>query len=318
MKILLAWMLSASTLCASNLYAHNDEHKATNLALLNDKASSSSSKAKSDTSSKSWYTHKKIDNDIWLINDNGQDNIYLVEGEETALVIDTGLGYQNLKSYVSTLTEKPLVIVNSHAHPDHAGGNHDFGHVHIHKNELETLQYYTSEPVMADTFKRFVKSPMPEHLLDENKPSASMITIDEGFEFDLGDRTIHVIHIPGHSTGSIALFDNKSRNMFTGDMTTEHIWLQVKHATTVEDYLSSIRKLKKYKETIRWLLPGHGAPLKPEHLDTLEAAAEKLLSGTCDVTPYTSPLGEHISCHHENVIIVHKSNFDSETEGANK
>lgn len=255
----------------------------------------------------SWFTHKKIDTNIWVINDSEQDNIYLIEGEKLALVIDTGLGYQNLKTYVKSLTHKPLVVVNSHAHPDHAGGNHVFEHVHIHKDELETLEYYTSESVMIDTFERFVNMTLPEHLLDKNKTSTSMLTVNEGFKFNLGNRTLEVIHIPGHSPGSIALFDKKSKNMFTGDMTTQHVWLQVKHATSVKGFLSSIRKLQAYKPLINWLLPGHGEPLKPSHLDALEAAAEKILSGECEVTLYSSPLGEEISCHHEGVVIVYRA-----------
>jgi hydroxyacylglutathione hydrolase len=253
-----------------------------------------------------WFTHKKIDTDIWLINDNQQDNIYLIEGEALALVIDTGLGYQNLKAYIETITDKPLVVVNSHAHPDHAGGNHVFEQVHIHKDELETLKHYTSEPVMADTFKRFVKKDMPEHLLDKNKTSPSLITIEDGFKFDLGNKIIDVVHIPGHTPGSIALYDRKSKNMFTGDMANEHIWLQVKHVTSVKDFLNSIRTLQTYSASIDRLLPGHGEPLSPDHLNTLEAAAEKLLSGACAVTPYSSPLGEEISCRHEGVVLVYK------------
>ena len=253
-----------------------------------------------------WLTHQEIAPGIWVINDNQQDNIYFIEGEKSALVIDTGLGYQDLKSYIELITDKPLIVVNTHGHPDHAGGNHVFEQVHIHKDELETLRYYTSEPVMIDTFKRFVKRDMPEHLLERHKASPSMITIDEGFQFDLGSRIIEVIHIPGHSPGSIALYDRKSRSIFTGDMTNEHIWLQVKYVTSVQDFLSSIRKLKTYQASIDRLLPGHGEPLSPNHLDTLEVAAEKLISGKCTVTPYSSPLGEEISCHHDGVVLVYK------------
>jgi hydroxyacylglutathione hydrolase len=252
-----------------------------------------------------WLSHSLFESNIWIINDNNQDNIYVVEGENAALIIDTGLGYQNLKEYVRKLTKKPLVVVNSHAHPDHAGGNDVFEHVHIHKDELEALRYFTSEEIMLSTYENFVKTPMPDHLLSENKTPAEMLTIEEGFEFDLGGRTLEVLHIPGHSGGSIALHDDKSRNMFTGDMTTPHVWLQVPHATSVEDFLASIQKLQARKDAIHWLLPGHGGPLKPSHLDVLEAAAKAILSGECEVTPYKSPLGTTASCHYEGVVIVY-------------
>ncbi len=256
-------------------------------------------------SNSSWFTHKEIDSDIWVINDNQQDNIYVVEGDKSALIIDTGLGYENLKSYVRTITDKPLIVVNSHAHPDHAGGNDVFEHVHIHIDELETLEHYTSENVMADVFERFVNTTIPEHLLDKNKKPAAIITIDEGFKFDLGNRVLDVIHVPGHTPGSIALHDKASKSMFTGDMANQHLWMQIKHATSLEDFLKSIRKLQSYGPSLKRLLPGHGEPTHPSRLDTLEAAAEKILSGRCAVMPYSSPMGEAISCHHEDVVIVY-------------
>ncbi|MBC6906718.1 MBL fold metallo-hydrolase [Saccharophagus sp. K07] len=257
-------------------------------------------------SGNSWLTHTQLGEGIWVINDNQQDNVYLVEGDRLALVIDTGIGFQNLKTYVQSITAKPLVVVNTHGHPDHAGGNHVFDEVHIHKNELDVLGYYTSEPVMKDTYNRFAGTLMPDHLLDKNKNTAALILIDEGFQFDLGNRTLKVIHLPAHSPGSIALYDTKSHHLFTGDAANQHVWLQIKYALSVEDFLISIRKLLGSQEPVNLLLPGHGEPLKPDHLNVLAAGAEKIIAGKCEVTPYDSPLGKEISCHHKDVVIVYK------------
>lgn len=259
-----------------------------------------------DAPQKAWFTHKEIGRGIWVISDHDQDKIYVVEGEERALVIDTGLGYQNVKLYVETITSKPLVVVNSHAHPDHAGGNHVFDQVHIHRDELETLNYYTSEPVMLDTFMRFAKREMPDHLRDKNKTLPALITIDEGFQFDLGNRILDVIHIPGHSPGSIALYDRESASLFTGDMANPHLWMQIKYAGSMEEWLQSINKLRTYRYPVQQLLPGHGDPLAPSHLDVLHTAAEKLLAGDCPITPYQSPFGEEAACEYEGVFIVYK------------
>ena len=259
-----------------------------------------------DAPQEAWFTHKEIGRGIWVISDHDQDKIYVVEGEERALVVDTGLGYQNLKHYVATITSKPLLVVNTHAHPDHAGGNHVFDQVHIHRDELETLNYYTSEPVMLDTFMRFVKRKMPDHLRDKNKTLPALITIDEGFQFDLGNRILDVIHIPGHSPGSIALYDRQSASLFTGDMANPHLWMQIKYAGSMEEWLQSINKLRTYRYPVQQLLPGHGDPLAPSHLDVLHTAAEKLLAGDCPITPYQSPFGEEVACEYEGVFIVYK------------
>src|SRR5262245_39624199 len=74
-------------------------------------------------SAEAWFTAKQIANKTWLIDDHGIDNIYLLEGKDSALLIDAGFGLANLKSFVGQLTSKPLIIVNTHGHPDHAGGD---------------------------------------------------------------------------------------------------------------------------------------------------------------------------------------------------
>ena len=48
--------------------------------------------------------------------------MYLVEGTEKAALIDTGYGVGNLKGYIKTLTEKPLIVLITHGHLDHVAG----------------------------------------------------------------------------------------------------------------------------------------------------------------------------------------------------
>lgn len=252
-----------------------------------------------------WLSYQALGQGIWRIDDNGQDNIYLVEGDSAALVIDTGLGFADIRTYASTLTDKPLMAINTHGHPDHAGGNAAFDTVHIHPAEHETLAYYTSDAVMADTYQRFVGIAMPERLRKANEPQARLLDINDGDVLDLGNRQLHVIHLPGHSPGSLALYDAATGSLFSGDMANEHIWLQVPYVTSVQDFLDSTRKLMAYPRPISRLLPGHGAPLAPEHLQRLEAATAYLLSGRCPATPYNSPLGPSQACEHEGVVLVY-------------
>lgn len=73
--------------------------------------------------SESWFKTELIAEKVWRIDDHGNDNIYLVEGEDKALLIDNGLGVADLKKHVKTITQKPLIVVNTHGHPDQVGGN---------------------------------------------------------------------------------------------------------------------------------------------------------------------------------------------------
>ena len=60
--------------------------------------------------------------------------MYLLEGDEKALLIDTGYGAENLREYVEKLTSKPILVVNTHYHPDHAAGNGEFEAVYMNRN----------------------------------------------------------------------------------------------------------------------------------------------------------------------------------------
>ncbi len=239
-----------------------------------------------------WFTHEKLDHQIWMINDNNVDNIYLVEGDDTALIIDTGIGYSNLKEYASNLTDKPIAVVNSHAHPDHAGGNIAFPHIHIHTDDAELLKFHTSEEMMAFTYKAFLQRSLPDQLKDENiAKRPDVTTIQEGFSFDLGGRRLEVLHVPGHTMGSIALHDNLSKNLFTGDSTPSHIWLFLPESAPVETFLKSLNKMHARKDDINLLLAGHEPPKQPDFLGQQIKVVEKILSGECKGEPYQSPTG---------------------------
>src|SRR4030042_60966 len=88
----------------------------------------------------SWFTAKEVGIKIWQISDHGSDNIYLVEGSDSAMLIDNGLGTADLASFVKTLTSKPLIVVITHGHPDHAGSNYQFEKVYIHPADAEAAK----------------------------------------------------------------------------------------------------------------------------------------------------------------------------------
>lgn len=78
------------------------------------------------------YMAWEVKKGTWFISFmNGTQNLYLLEGEDKALLIDTGYAVGNLKSFVKTLTKKPLVVANTHYHPDHSGGNGEFLEVYV-------------------------------------------------------------------------------------------------------------------------------------------------------------------------------------------
>ena len=76
------------------------------------------------------YMSWKLDEKTWIISFmDGTEYIYLLEGDEMAMLIDTGYGIGHLRDYVEKLTDKPVVVVNTHFHPDHAAGNDEWEEV---------------------------------------------------------------------------------------------------------------------------------------------------------------------------------------------
>ncbi|HNY15591.1 MAG TPA: MBL fold metallo-hydrolase, partial [Bacteroidales bacterium] len=80
----------------------------------------------------SWYNVKELYPKTWVIDDHGSDNMYLIEGTDSAMLIDNGLGTADITAVVKKLTSKPLVVVITHGHPDHAGADYQFEKVYIH------------------------------------------------------------------------------------------------------------------------------------------------------------------------------------------
>jgi len=93
----------------------------------------------------SWFTATKAADGLWIISDHGADNIYLVEGSDKALLIDTGLGVARLSAFIKTLTTKPLMVVNTHGHPDHAGGDFEFKSVYAHPADFSSIQSFSTK-----------------------------------------------------------------------------------------------------------------------------------------------------------------------------
>ena len=70
------------------------------------------------------------------IQDLFSDYMYLVAGEEKAALIDTGMGFPGLRQLVERLTDKPVIVLNTHGHLDHIGGNDEFDCIYLHPDDL--------------------------------------------------------------------------------------------------------------------------------------------------------------------------------------
>ena len=237
---------------------------------------------------------------VWCIDDHGSDNMYLVVGKTKALLVDTGLGVARLADFVKTLTPLPVLVVNTHGHPDHAGGNNQFPSVYAHPLEFDSIREFGTREARQGAIERMVKgAPAPDMLsVDEavRMPPAELVPVDGGHLFDLGGRKLEVIEQPGHTPGEIVLLDAAGRIVFTGDNDNELVWLFLPTCRPLEVYLESLKKLKQRDGEFETILPGHGAPLPKGFLADQIACVESILDGTCKGEPYQSFAGNGRLC----------------------
>ena len=201
---------------------------------------------------------------------------YLVVGREKALLIDTGFGLGSLKRVVDGLTDKPLIVINTHGHPDHVGGNAEFGTALLRAEDMELYGSKGSFECRLEEAGHWGIADAAEKL--QTTPPAPTL-LDSGTVLDLGGRLLLVLHTPGHTMGSVCVFDEESGALFTGDNTNEHgVSLGEDSSSTVEIYLKSLERIRTLGATV--LYTGHmpGA-VSPEQIDRLIACAERILAG---------------------------------------
>ena len=174
------------------------------------------------------FTTLRLSDRVSLIQETGvasllRCNIWHVRGRDYDLVIDTGMGLGPLKDWVRRESDRPLKAICTHCHFDHMGSLHEFDCRLGHRTEGPIFADPAPEAVVysGDWARIEIVSP-DQH--PEFQPQTWRITpapltgyLDDGDVLDLGDVAYHVLHVPGHSPGSIALWDAKSRTVFSGD-----------------------------------------------------------------------------------------------------
>lgn len=201
-------------------------------------------------------------------------NIWHVRGRDRDLLVDTGLGAASLAAEIRDLIDKPLLAVATHAHYDHVGSLHEFDERIIHQAEAERMTDYQEfsslrsadfPPGFLDSFDGpgdfddYLVDALPhdgfqlDNYLIRSAPPTRTVT--EGDGIDLGNRHFDVLHLPGHSPGSIGLLEASSQTLFSGDAVYDGLLLDDLPDSNIDDYLSTMRRLRKLQ--VRVVHGGH-------------------------------------------------------------
>ncbi len=213
----------------------------------------------------SWFEIERVDDTTYAISEYGHDehmHSYLLIGENRALLIDTGLGIQNIKDVVDTLTDRPITVVTTHVHWDHIGSHNAFKDICVHEADAEWLEDGLPIPIQAIrgqlTPEHFEPAPPTgfdpaQYTVFVGKPT---ICLKDGDVFDLGDRAIVVLHTPGHSPGHICLYEEDRGYLYTGDLVYLGTLFAFYTSTDPVLYRSSIHRVATLPHVTR-ILPAH-------------------------------------------------------------
>ena len=188
---------------------------------------------------------KELREGLYLLDEAGESTGYLLIGKDKACLIDTMNGYNDLSKVVKKYTDNPIVVVNTHGHPDHIFGNVYFDKAYMNAKDLE----------LAKTFMEEEKT--VEWLEEENLSMPPFINIKEGDIIDLGGRTLEIYEIPGHTLGGILLLCKEDRILFTGDSINHHCWMQLDGCLSIEEYIKVMERFVCLEEKADHILHGH-------------------------------------------------------------
>lgn len=210
----------------------------------------------------------RVRDNVWAIltisaDGMGDSWMYLIDGPEKALLVDTSFGIGNLKGLVEELVgQKPLYVVNTHCSYDHSYGNCQFERCYCHENEAPYMER-KQDPHIWD------------YLFDENGKGIwldfdradiipfrhyQVVGVPDGYTFDLGDGyEIELIWVPGHKPGHAMLLDKRSRLLFAGDAVISMRVGIGREGTfaTVEAYRDQLAKLTRRIDEFDYIFPGH-------------------------------------------------------------
>jgi glyoxylase-like metal-dependent hydrolase (beta-lactamase superfamily II) len=242
-----------------------------------------------------WFERKRIDDDITLLFEPYVDpflrcNIWHVKGRERDAMIDTGLGICSLREAAADLLEKPVVAIATHIHYDHVGSLHEFETRVMHRIEAPAMSDYKEFAGLYGSDLKGLEKDLAD-LADETDeaegyeiPDIFVTAVPEGFDpadyavvstdpnwvvdegdvIDLGDRHFEVMHLPGHSPGSMGLWESATGTLFSGDAVYDGPLLDQLPDSDIAAYIQTMKRLRELP--VRVVHGGHDPSFGRERL----------------------------------------------------
>ncbi len=245
-----------------------------------------------------WYEWRRIDDGITFLWEPHvaplmRCNIWHVRGRDRDMLVDTGMGIVSLREAAREVFDKPVTAVATHAHSDHIGSHHEFEERVIHRLEAQDLAEPYTLPISTRGMSGGLMTSLlnagydvPDMLIDalphggyDTKayaipPAPPTRIVEEGHVIDIGDRQFEVLHLPGHSPGSIGLWEQATGILFSGDALYDGAIFDELDESSIPDYVRTMKRLREIP--VRVVHAGHEPSFGRERLIELVDAYLKL------------------------------------------
>ncbi len=216
-----------------------------------------------------WFETRRLADDVTLLWEPHviplmRCNIWHVRGHDRDLLIDTGMSICSLKEATRHLIDKPVVAVATHTHADHVGSHYEFDDCLVHRLEADGLaRPGARNTLIANEFdaadlrtlriagyevdgELITALPFAGYDLRSYRVRPAMPTriVEEGETVDTGDRQFEILHLPGHSPGSIGLWEKSTGILFSGDAIYDGPLLDELHHSDISAYIRTMRRLR--------------------------------------------------------------------------
>ena len=211
-----------------------------------------------------WYQAREVADGVVLlwephVHPFARCNIWYLRGTQRDLLIDSGTGLRPLAPFLPGANGRPLVAVATHGHFDHIGALHEFDDRRAHRDEAHGFASMPESLTLAHLF-RALDEPVTALPCDAWRaqdyrvlPAPVGVELAEGDRIDLGQRQLTVLHLPGHSPGSIGLFDERDGTLFSGDALYDGELIDDFATSDVEHYRATMERLLELPVSV-----GHG------------------------------------------------------------
>lgn len=249
-----------------------------------------------------WFDVEKITEYLFAISEPRHYEhtvVYLLIGNDRAILIDTGCGVGNLRRVVEQLTSLPITVVNTHTHLDHLGSNRQFSEIvmfdHPRSRSLSSMGAPRETLHWELLNEAVVTPPWPRGFRLEEAglpPFYVSRWVQDGEMLEIGDIRLRILHTPGEAPDHICLLDETHRILFSGDILLDGaVWSHL-DGGDIHDLRTSYERLMLHYNEFDIIMPSHNGTCQSKDLLPIAlAGSNNVILGNVQPTIEKDPWG---------------------------